>query len=123
MWGQKTDDWSIHDKDNLYECDVAMGEWLSEVNGWSGDGSTRAGLGGHADWRIPASAELQTIVDCGLGPPCIDPIFGPTQDSVYWSSTTDAYDSNRAWCVASFGLVAVCQKHFHFNARAVRGGL
>jgi hypothetical protein len=30
-----------------------------EVNGWSADGTTQTGLGGHSDWRPPTSAELR----------------------------------------------------------------
>jgi len=49
----------------------------------------------HCDWRIPTIAELQTIIErtasgCGSGSPCIDPAFGPTQASAYWSSSAFA---------------------------------
>ncbi len=45
---------------------------------------------GHCDWPLPNTAELQAIVDCSLGNPCIDPIFGPTQSGFYWSASTQA---------------------------------
>ncbi len=57
----------------------------------------------YPDWRIPTVAELETILtpNC-LVPPCIHPIFGPTQRD-YWSSTTSANPNsdpppeNNAW--------------------------
>jgi hypothetical protein len=66
------------------------------------DGS--CGLAGHYDWRIPNIAELKTIVDpgaagCGSGSPCIDPIFGPTAVSHYWSSSSDAGGPADVWHV------------------------
>jgi len=51
------------------------------------------GFAGHCDWRLPTIDELLTILDvsqgnCGGGSgPCIDPSFGPTAPSFYWSST------------------------------------
>jgi hypothetical protein len=52
---------------------------------------------GHCDWRLPNIVELQTILDCGFGPPCIDPIFGPTASSIYWSASTLASNPVLAW--------------------------
>ncbi len=127
MWEKKTDDSSIHDKDNFYDWDTAMGDWISEVNGWSGDGSTQSGLGGHTDWRMPTSAELQTILlepyPCGTSP-CIDPIFGPTQSDGYWSSTIFAGLPFTAFGVLfSDGAVGFDNKDNGHYVRAVRGGL
>jgi hypothetical protein len=34
--------------------------------------------------------------------PSIDPIFGPTAASIYWSSTTIAVDTSTAWSVDFF---------------------
>jgi hypothetical protein len=53
------------------------------------------GFDSHCDWRLPTIEELRTIRDvtapgCGSGSPCIDPIFGPTAASPYWSSTSTA---------------------------------
>jgi Protein of unknown function (DUF1566)/Collagen triple helix repeat (20 copies)/IPT/TIG domain len=48
----------------------------------------------HCDWRIPTILELQSIItetsvcDSLTTFPCIDPIFGPTQPGLYWSTTT-----------------------------------
>ncbi len=53
------------------------------------------------DWRIPTEAELLTIIDpeCSSGSACIDPVFGPTQPSLYWTSSTLASDLTWAWNV------------------------
>ncbi len=48
------------------------------------------------DWRVPTIVELQTIADCGFGPPCIDPIFGPTPSSQYFSGSSFS-NPNDAW--------------------------
>jgi Protein of unknown function (DUF1566)/Collagen triple helix repeat (20 copies) len=47
----------------------------------------------HCDWRIPTIAELKAIIDttapgCNSNGTCIDPAFGPTINSVYWSSSS-----------------------------------
>ncbi len=82
---------------------------------------------GQCDWRLPTVAELQTIIlraPCFVDP-CIDQtIFGPTQDTKYWSSTTSAEFSNDVWTVDfSFdpGPVVDLKSVVNF-ARAVRGG-
>jgi hypothetical protein len=79
----------------------------------------------HCDWRIPTVVELQTIVDlgCGSGPPCIDPAFGPTQPSGYWSSSAVEGDPNSAWYVdfgAGDGGAGFFNKRPGSSARAVR---
>jgi len=90
----------------------------------------------HCDWRLPSSggnlrfptgepAELESIVDCRSGAPCIDPAFGPTAPSYYWSSSTDVIFPYAVW-VAFFdsGGVAISGKaDGNHYVRAVRGGL
>jgi hypothetical protein len=44
----------------------------------------------HCDWRLPNLVEIRTILDCDLTQSpitCIDPLFGPTATSVYWTAT------------------------------------
>jgi uncharacterized protein DUF1566 len=78
---------------------------------------------GHCDWRIPNVAELKTIPNCGASGPCIDPIFGPSQASIYWSSTTDAAHSFSVWIVSLDGAgVTSFTKGGAIFVRAVRGG-
>jgi hypothetical protein len=86
----------------------------------------------HCDWRIPTIAELQTIIEttasgCDSGSPCIDPAFGPTQPSNYWSSSSTAGNTQNAWVVyffdgQIFGAGGVGEKISPYYARAVRNG-
>jgi hypothetical protein len=124
------------DKDNTYT-------WSTGTNDADGTAFTVyiAGLnggsyGGHADWRLPstggccgsgpfAPAELESIVDCSFGNPCIDEaLFGDTASSFYWSATTYATFPGSAWTV-SFGNGGVGNgvKSNGRHVRAVRGGL
>ena len=129
QWEQKTDDGTVHDKDNTYSWCVgtfpncndssnppdgtAFTSFLATLNvGATGvgncvssDGNTQTGgFDNHCDWRLPTIAELRTIIDtsasgCGTGSPCIDATFGPTAASGYWSSTTFAGGPSLAWGV------------------------
>jgi hypothetical protein len=125
------------DKDNTYT-------WSADTN-YHADGTAftvyLAGLngssyGGHTDWRLPTSrgdfgeevlgtAELESIVDCSFGNPCIDEaLFGDTASSGYWASTTVATSPGVAWVVGFFaGDVADTVKTNGRHVRAVRGGL
>jgi hypothetical protein len=100
---------------------------LNRADGSSSDGLT-IDRQNYSDWRIPTIVELQTNLDltvssCGSTAPCINTIFGPTQASAYWSSTTGANNSFNAWVVNfSDGFVLHDGKDFNSFARAVRGG-
>ena len=131
MWEMKVaGSGCLHCVDDTYVWDTAMGDWISEVNGHTNDstGSTQSGLGGYTDWRMPTLAELLTILDtsvagCGAGSPCIDPVFGPTFASFYWSSTTNAFNffPFGAWGVSfGSGNVLNANKSVNLFARAVR---
>jgi hypothetical protein len=107
--------------------------FLDELNGM---GERRAGcFADHCDWRLPSelgrspapdgSTELQDILGplpCA-GSPCIDPIFGPTAPSTYWSSTTNPNFPQGAW-EADFelGFLDGTIKTSRQHVRAVRGG-
>jgi len=109
-----------------------------DVSGWvstAPPGTYTAGSAGtcfanHCDWRIPTIAELNTIIEstapgCGGGSPCIDPAFGLTQASYYWSSSSLAGNTGSAWLVytPSPALpVNQSTKNFVTYARAVRSG-
>lgn len=74
-------------------------------------------------------AELKAIIEssasgCGSGSPCIDPAFGPTQASYYWSSSSLAGGPESAWSVAfDVGNANnLIEKIFGYYARAVRSG-
>ena len=74
-------------------------------------------------------AELETILDlsqgiCGGGfGACINPIFGPTAASGYWSAVTLAVGPSFAWRVLfDSGGVGNASKLFNYHVRAVRTG-
>lgn len=131
MWEQKTDDSSIHDKDNFYTWSTGAPynpdgttffTFLATLNG-------PTPFAGYGDWRLPSLTELMTIVDlgapgCGGGSPCIDQTaFGPTQAGSYWSATTFAGSPLDARFVSFFsGIVFYDSKTNGNYVRAVRGG-
>lgn len=113
----------LHCVDDGYHWGAAMAEWASAVNGRTDSSISQTGFAGHTDWRLPTNVELQTILDCSSGPPCIDPIFVFTKSSVYWSASTWVLDPGRAWNVNfSDGDVRVDVKANTFHVRAVRTG-
>ncbi len=97
-------------------------DFLERMNGKICSVSTCQGFGGYSDWRVPTLAELQTILDCGNGSPCINPIFGPTAAAFSWSSTALAFGPSAAWVVSfNNGFVGFDGKSIPYHARAVRG--
>jgi len=86
-------------------------KWLTQANydaanyfDTSGDTATTycedLTLGGHSDWRLPEISELLGIVDYGAMHPAINSIFqNVVFHTPYWSSTTYAGNSSRAWSV------------------------
>lgn len=105
----------LHDVDNRYDWFIATGGWIAGVNAEV--------FAGFSNWRVPTRDELLTIVDMNMGPPRIDPIFGPTEASYYWSS--NEVGSSNAWFVTFFTGFANFDlgfKLFDFRARAVRAG-
>ena len=140
MWEKKSAAGTadVHDVNNHYSYGVSINDtqqdgtlytsFIAQLNppDLSVDGTLLPCFANHCDWRIPNIVELTSILlaSCGT-PPCIDPVFGPTQYG-YWSSTTDVPASTFAWAVA-FGTaylppgVFVDSKQLSYNARAVRG--
>jgi len=56
-----------------------------------------------------------------MGGPCIDPIFGPTVASFYWTSLTPVEEPTGAfWVAFQEGLVFGDQKTASWYVRAVR---
>jgi len=136
-WQKSTDDGDpVLDKDETFtwsatgtkpdgEVYVDFLGGLNACEAATGGGPITGGFEGHCDWRLPTIVELQTILlepfPCGTSP-CIDPIFGPTAASFYWSSTSDANDPDFAWSVSFVdGGVGTGGKG-GFHTRAVRGG-
>ena len=130
QWEQKTDDATVHDKDNVYSWS-AGGEGFTAADGTAFTTFLPALNGGgcfagQCDWRLPTIAELQTILltpyPCTTSP-CIDAVFGPTVAGYYWSATTDANIPADAWGVAfNVGYVYGSFKDYDFYVRAVRAG-
>src|SRR5262249_8678845 len=106
QWEQKTDDGTIHDKDNIYT-------WSASPYTTAADGTaftaflttlnTGGCFAGQCDWRLPTLDELQTILlapyPCATSP-CIDQgVFGTTSPYYHWSATTAADYPYGAWYV------------------------
>lgn len=136
MWEKKSDDGSIHDKDNTYRwsgdgSQETIWDWLDDINM-----EGLFGFAGHNDWRIPNVKELQSIVNNENFNPAVSSAFNNnctagctvltcscTASSIYWSSSTLANDPTDAWLVFfDGGAVAFDDKTFPLPVRAVRGG-
>ena len=135
IWEVKTNDDSIHDKDNKYRWGgiTAIGrdhvskegtyydDWNSLVNGANQNnygGST--GLCGFTDWRVPAIYELQTIINMNSINPAIDDDYFPNLGSNnYWSSLPYANNSFEVWLV-NFYYGKVSYGGYRYNKTLVR---
>jgi len=138
MWEKKSDDGSIHDKDNTYtwstgapwnNTGTAFTTFLATLN-------AGGGFAGHTDWRLPNSFELYSIVNLQNVLPAVDSAFNNscaaactvttcscTVSSYYWSSSTYALSTTIAWTVDFLdGAVTATYKTNGYYVRAVRGG-
>ncbi len=134
MWEEKdntcpgihctTDTYTWSDpSDSFYNPDgTAFFTFLARLNG---PGALGGQFAGHSDWRLPTPDELGSIVDCSFGIPCINQtVFGPTQPSGYWSTTTVAGNPILAWAVDFLdALVGNGTKNLTGYVRGVRSGL
>lgn len=133
VWEVKTDDGSIHDKDNTYTWYDSNPATNGGDAGTAGVGTdtedfindlNAASFGGHEDWRLPTINELRSIVDYGTYNPAIDTVYFPnTMSSYYWSSTSRASYTGDAWLVNfDGGYDYNLNKANTYYVRAVRGG-
>ena len=116
IWENKTDDGTIHDKDNTYSWDDSkLIDTLNSVY-----------FGGYSDWRLPTINELVSIVKYSIpspGPTIDAGYFQNTAASWYWSSTTSVSYNDSAWRVNfGDGFGDYGNKHDNYYVRAVRGG-
>ena len=97
-----------HDADNVYTWS-AGGAPVPAANGTVFTSFVSAlndtCFAGQCDWRLPRSAELQTLLSasypsCQLSP-CIPSVFGSTPGAAYWTSTTTGDDLFSASCRTS----------------------
>jgi hypothetical protein len=124
IWEVKTDDRSIHDRDNQYNWNDAETDFIKTLNNQQ--------FAGVSDWRMPTINELASIVDLGTYKPSIDTRFFPgTMSAFYWSSTSHAYLTASAWGVLYGSAWGVDfddgggdynTKPTSYCVRAVRGG-
>jgi len=109
IWEVKTDDGSIHDKDNVYtwcNSDPATNKGFS---GECGQGTSSesfaddlklSNFGGRTNWRVPAHLELLSIIDYGKSNPTINLWYYPnTYIGNYWTITRGASGFDYVWRV------------------------
>jgi len=117
MWEVKTDDNSIHDKDNKYNFYYLDEKFINRLN--------QNNFGGFSDWRIPEIAELNTLTNIKQDRPSINSKYFPnTNANDYWTATPHVNDTSQGWCVSFFhGNDTVQSRQSEFYVRAVRGSV
>jgi hypothetical protein len=113
-WEVKSDDNSIHDKDNTYSWKEHKKEFIDKLN--------EKKFGGFDDWRLPEETELKNLVILDKNPPRIDEKYFPhTAPNIHLS-----------WALCQDGSINVSKINFgpkspkrqrSFSVRGVRGKL
>ncbi|GAG88292.1 unnamed protein product, partial [marine sediment metagenome] len=114
------------DNTNFTVTDTATGlMWQQETQGYVAEWKDALelceglNLAGYNDWRLPNRNEMQSIVDYSSIYSTIDttyffPWAHPSYQ--YWSSTTDASNSDDAWGISFiFGGTVTCSKNVWFG--------
>ena len=81
-------------------------------------------LANHSDWSLPYISEINALIDETQVDPALPPDnpFTNVQSDVYWSSTTDSYQTNYAWGVhLGDGSVGYGEKSNEIDVWCVRG--
>jgi hypothetical protein len=121
-WERKTDSFvlclggSLQCVNNTYSFSDALAFFIPQIN--------QLEYAGFSDWRLPSFDELATIGSFQLcPPPCIDPIFGPTQANDYWSREFCSGSNSMAIGINfNNGFSSCSSTASAFGVRAVRGG-
>jgi len=112
IWEVKTDDDSVHDKDNKFTIDDALSGYVDYLNNEK--------FGGCSDWRIPTRDELYSIRSFQESSAALNTKFFPFYGDFCWSSSPN-YDNSLYWAVSNNdSLFDGGSDAFHY-ARAVRG--
>jgi hypothetical protein len=93
IWELKTDDSSVHDKDNVYRWGGKGAEKVGTIffDDWNSllNATNTEKLCGFDDWRVPTIDELKTLATNTAAKPTINPeIFQLTLQAPYWSVST-----------------------------------
>lgn len=138
MWEKKSDDGSVHDKDQVFSWSLSGSIQPNGTMFTSLIATLNAGrFGGHNDWRVPTLEELQTIVSTGgtmPGRPVVPAVFDTncvpgcnitqcscTRPLNYWTSTPDLASNQKAsYVLFNTGQSGVAFKTLEFSARGVR---
>lgn len=113
IWEIKTDDDSIHDKDNIYSWKQHKKEFLDKLN--------EAKFGGFSDWRLPEETELQALVEMDREAPRIDEKYFPNTAPYIYLGWTLCQDGSLNVSKVNFGPKGLRKKKKGSSVRAVRG--
>lgn len=122
----------LHCVDDVYPWLLAMGDWLSRLNGFSPAIGFVQPFAGHADWRLPDFREYSTLLNCPTPTTCqLQAGFGPDAAGLYWSSETYmgllVPSPYNVWFASSYKASGGAQvdnpmpKFSFLHVRAVRG--
>ena len=110
----------------VYNWYQASGTYNETYNPTAENVCASLALGSHSDWRLPTKQELLSITNYGIpapGPMIKTTYFPNTKQAWYWSSNTNARDSDLAMYVDfNNGDVGDYYKDYIDYVRCVRGG-